>query len=196
MVSFCYDYKMKLISDSSKEQAILEWLKAEMDSARFSNDLHIAIKKLGYDEEIVTQPDLNNKQENAMRWQILKSFRTWLDKDFGDYDWELVELDKDDVSNLNYIDYSYWNELSDNSRKVGRAAENIVNGKVVFEVPNDRFHLVANDFESGLDFDPIIVVSNHNDNQGEILEGHLRATGYVLSQQTQKPLKAIWGRLR
>ncbi len=187
---------MKLISDSTKEQAILEWLKAEMGSARFSDDLHIAIKKLGYDEEVVTQPDLNNKQENAMRWQILKSYRTWLDRDFGGYDWELVELHKDDVSNLNYIDYSYWNELSDNSRKVGRAAENIENGKIVFDVPNDRFYLVARDVESGVDFDPIIVVSKHNDNQGEILEGHLRATSYVLSRDTPKPLKAIWGRLR
>ena len=102
-----------------------------------------------------------------------------------------VELDKDDVSSLNYIDYSYWNELSDDSRKVGRAVENIENGKVVFDVPNDRFHLIASDFESGVDFGPIIVVSKHNDNQGEILEGHLRATGYVLSRQTQKPLKAI-----
>ncbi len=187
---------MKIISSSSKERAVLEWLKAEIDSARFSDDLYEAIKKLGFSEEIITKANLDDKQENENRWQILKTYRTWLDRDFDDYEWKLVELDKNDVLELDYIDYSYWNELSDNTHKVGRAVKNIEDDKVVFDVPNDAFHLIAKDVERGKDFNPIIVVSKHGNKQGEILEGHLRATGYALSRHAQKSLRAIWGELR
>jgi hypothetical protein len=186
---------MKIIKNSSPEEAVLAWLKAELNSDRFSHDLKTAIDGLDQSEVLITEPNLDDVSENEMRWKILKNYRTWLDRDFDDYDWKEVELNKGDVADLDYIDYSYWNELSDNTRKVGRAANNISNHKIVFDVPNDRFYSVAKDAERGKDFTPIIVVSKRNDNQGEILEGHLRATGYALSEQT-KPLKAIWGELR
>jgi hypothetical protein len=187
---------VKIIKTSSSQEAVLYWLMAELNSGRFSDDLHKALNKLKCNEKIITNPDLDNNNDNLKRWQILKSYRSWLDINFDDYLWRLVELDQNDVSSLNYIDYSYWNELSDNTRMVGLAVKNIKNGKVVFDVPNDRFYSVAKDIKSGVDFLPIIVVSSDKNNQGEILEGHLRATGYVLSEKTHKPLKAIWGELR
>ena len=186
---------MNTIRISSANEATLEWLKAELSSARFSSDLHEALAKLNCNESIITKPDLSDKQENELRWQILKRYRTWLDRNFDDYNWEVVELGSKDVSSLNYIDYSYWNELSDNTRKVGQAAKNITNGRVVFDVPNDRFFSVAKDVENGTSLPPIVVVSNHDDNQGEILEGHLRATGFTLAKVAKSPLTAIWGKL-
>ena len=187
---------MKVIRISSAQEAVLCWLTAELDSARFSGDLHKALNELNCSEKIITNADLHDASANAVRWQILKNYRTWLDRDFEDYEWNLVELDQDDVASLNYIDYSYWNELSDNTHKVGRAARNITNSKVVFDVPNDNYYFVAKDVESGKDFAPIIVVSNNLDEQGEILEGHVRATGYALSQKPPKPLSALCGLLR
>lgn len=187
---------MKVIGSSSKEQAVLEWLRAEMNSDRFSDDLHTALKELGCDDEIVIKARLDDEQDNLLRWRILKSYRAWLDRNFDDYDWKKIELNKDDVNNLKYIDYSYWNELSDNTRTVGRAAKNVSNGKTVFDVPNDRFYSVAKDVENGTSLPPIIVVSNHYDNQCEILEGHLRATGFALAKVTERPLTAIWGTLK
>lgn len=187
---------MEVIKESSAEKAVLEWLKAELNSARFSEDLRAAITDLGCDEGIITEADINNEQENEIRWRILKAYRTWLDRNFDDYDWQEVELSRDEVSRLNYIDYSYWNELSDGTRKVGQAAMNIAAGKIVFDVPNDRFFAAAKLVEAGESFPPIIVVSGQNDASGEILEGHMRATGHALAGQAAQPLRAIWGKLR
>lgn len=125
----------------------------------------------------------------------MKEYRSWLDRDFKNYDWNEVELSREEVNELNYIDYSYWNELSDGTRKVGRAAKNVLDGKVVFDVPHDRFYSVAKAVETGAALPPIIVVSENNSEVGEIIEGHLRATGYSLAKQANLPLRAIWGRL-
>lgn len=187
---------MKVVKKSSGDEATLEWLKAELNSLRFSEDLHTALEALGYDENIITSADLDNEQENEIRWRILKSYRSWLDRDFNNYQWEEVELSREEVSDLSYIDYSYWNELSNGTRKVGRAAMNIIAGKIVFNVPNDRFFSVAKLVEAGTTFLPIIIVSDQTNPSGEILEGHMRATGYVLAEQAKQPLKAILGRLR
>lgn len=187
---------MKTITKSSPEEAVLEWLKAELRSDRFSGDLKSAIKELDDNETTITKANLHDKQENEIRWKILKSYRTWLKINFYDYEWYQVELSSVDVKKLNYIDYSYWNELSDYTRKVGRAAENVADGREVFDVPNDRFYSVAKDIENGISLPPIIIVSNYDINQGEIIEGHLRATGFVLAQVTERPLKAIWGTLK
>ncbi len=187
---------MEIIRKSTAEEATLEWLKAEMNSARFSDDLHAAVEALGYDEKLITVADMTNMQDNESRWGILKKYRNWIERDFSDYDWQIVQLDHGEVGNLKYIDYSYWNELSDGTRRVGRAAMNVAEGKIVFDVPHDRFHSVAKLVEDGTSLPPIIVVSNGDDNEGEILEGHLRATGYALARQTVKPLRAVWGMLR
>lgn len=188
--------EMKTIRNSSPEEATLEWLKAELNSDRFRSDLNTALIKMNAVEKIITDADLSSQDENETRWKILKSYRDWLDKDFEYYEWELVELDQADVSELHYIDYSYWNELSDNTRKVGAAAKNVMNDKVVFDVPNDKFFSVAEAVENGLDFGPIIVVSNSDKQEAEILEGHLRATGYIMAQKPTKPLRAIMGTKR
>lgn len=185
---------MKIVRDSSVDEAVLEWLKAELDSERFGGDLRAALARAQCDETIIRAADLHDAQANQKRWRILTDYRDWLDRDLNDYDWQWVELDQNEVGSLDYINYSYWNELSDNTRKVKRAAANIANGKVVFDVPNDRFWAVAQAVEAGGALPPIIVVSGPGDTPGEILEGHVRATGYVLARQTVRPLTAVWGR--
>lgn len=187
---------MKVIRKSSASEVTMEWLRAELDSERFGEDLRAAVNKSGYDETIITTANLVDNSANKARWTILKSYRTWLDCDFVDYDWDEVELSNDEVANLSYIDYSYWNELSDGTRKVGRAAANVAEGVVVFDVPNDGFFSVAKSVENGTRLPPIIVVNDKDRGTWEILDGHLRATGYILALKAKQPLKAMWGTLR
>ncbi len=187
---------MEVIEQSTADEVILEWLRAELDSDRFGNEVRAGIGSLGLNETIITGADLGNEQANRARWQLLKSYRTWVDGDLYSYDWQRVELDREDVGRLNYIDFSYWNELSDGTRKVARAAANVAKGTVVFDVPNDRFFSVAQAVEAGMSLPPIIIVASVGNDAGDILEGHLRATGYLLANQTQQPLKALWGQQR
>jgi hypothetical protein len=186
---------MKVIRNSTADEAVLAWLLAELDSTRFGGDLANAITKADCSDSIIRVANLLDRSENDKRWRILKSYRGWLDTDFNSYDWRLVELDQNGVAGLEYIDYSYWNELSDNTRKVKRAADNVRKGKVVFEVSNGGFFSIAKEVEAGKELPPIIVVSVADDAHGEILEGHRRATGYALASSPTQPLAAIWGLL-
>lgn len=53
--------------------------------------------------------------------------------------WYDAEIARAEIADLRYVDYSYWNELTDNSHLVKDGLANIRKGKVVFEVSNDRF---------------------------------------------------------
>ena len=182
---------MKIIRTSSPDEAVLLWLQAELKSRRFQNDLQKSLDKYGLSSQIITDPDLSDKSENSLRLKALKDYRDWFEDDVYAYDWKLVELAVDDVKALRYIDYSYWNELSDNSHLVGVAAENVKRGKVVFDVSNAHFFDIAKAVESGAQFAPIVVLEKE---QGlEIVEGHARATGYLLADSPTEQLQAIAG---
>lgn len=185
---------MKYLGKSSADEVVLEWLRAELGSTRFSGDLKSSLKHNRESEAVITSPNLNSRTENKARLSILLGY-SWLDFDLYKYSWQKIEFGQDDVRGLHYIDYSYWNELSENTREVGRAVQNVLDGKVVFDVPHDRFYDVANDFESGKEQPPIILISNSNSETSEIVEGHLRATGYVLARKVNRPLRGILGTL-
>jgi hypothetical protein len=92
----------------------------------------------------------------------LKDYRDWFEDDLYAYDWKLVELAVEDVKALRYIDYSYWNELSDNTHLVGVAAENVKRDKVVFDVSNAHFFDIAKAIKTGAQFAPIVVTRREN----------------------------------
>lgn len=182
---------MKVIRNSSPDEAVLIWLQAELTSKRFQNDLQKSLDKYGLRPQIITDSDLSNKSENDLRLKVLQNYRDWFEDDVYTHDWKLVELTGSDVRALRYIDYSYWNELSDNTHLVGVAAENVKRGKVVFDVSNAHFFAIAKAVEAGVRFAPIVVLERE---QGlEIVEGHARATGYLLAENATNPLQAVIG---
>jgi hypothetical protein len=182
---------MKVIRNSSPDEAVLIWLQAELVSKRFQDDLQKSLDKYGLSTQIITDPNLSDTSENDWRLKVLKDYRDWFEDNVYTYDWKLVELAVDDVKALRYIDYSYWNELSDNTHLVGVAAENVKRGKVVFDVSNAHFFDIAKAVETGAQFAPIVVLKRE---QGlEIVEGHARATGYLLADNVTKSLQAVIG---
>ena len=185
---------MKTVRASSSDEVVLVWLQAELKSKRFQNDLRKSLDKHDLDAQIITEPDLSNRSENDSRLMILKDYRDWFEDDVDAYRWELVELTPEDVKKLRCIDYSYWNELTDNTHFVGIAAKNVKRGKVVLDVSNDNFLSIASAVEAGTQFLPIIVLGRANGR--EIVEGHARATGYSLVASPSKPLLAVVGTLK
>lgn len=185
---------MKTIRTSNPDEAVLAWLQAELQSKRFQNDLQKSLDKYGLSTQFITNPNLDDMSENNSRLKVLRDYRHWFKDDVYAYSWELVELTSEEVKEIRYIDYSYWNELSDNTHLVGIAAKNVRRGKVVFDVRNDNFFSIANAVEAGTQFPPIIVLDRKKGR--EIVEGHARATGYSLVANPDKPLLAIVGTLK
>lgn len=184
---------MNIIRSSSPDEAIHAWLQAELASKRFKNDLQKSLDKYGLSTQIIIDPNLSDTSENDLRLKVLRDYRDWFEDDIYAYNWKLVELAVDDVKALHYIDYSYWNELSDNTHLVGVAAENVKRGKVVFDVSNAHFFAIARAVEAGAQFAPIVALERGENL--EIVEGHARATGYLLADNATNTLQAIVGTL-
>jgi hypothetical protein len=179
---------MKLLKAASEAAMVAAFLKAECFSPRFSGDLESAIRSLGVKEAVITQPDIASEQENEQRARVLGEYRGYrqnreMFQDIpANFKWYEGELCREEIGRLHYVDYSYWNELTDNTHLVKNAVANIRTGKVVFDVSNDRFWSFAEEISHGkYNFEPIILWGQNSGSPLEILEGHMRATALVLA---------------
>ena len=178
---------------------VARFLEAELPSPRFRPALLKVMDQLGVSEELILKPDLKDKEQNLLRDKLLGAVRGWkkgemLFHNFPDsVDWYAIELSPSELEWFKYINHSYWRELSDDSWLVSDAAENIRKGKEVSEESNQPFLDIAAKIESGKDFPEIILVAEDEDATPVILEGHLRATAYVLARKKPKTIKAILG---
>ena len=135
---------MKLVRKTTEEEMILAFLKGELNSKRFNDDLKNALNELGLDANIILNGNIEDGQENLDRLKIMKEFRGYPDeklfKRFPKIDeWKLVELSESDIDNIYYIDYDYWNELSNGTSKPVEAAKVIKSGVEIYGVSNRPF---------------------------------------------------------
>lgn len=108
--------KMVYLRESSEDEMILEFLKGEIKSERFQNEIFEVLKKLEVSVDLIEKADLNRIDENLKRKEIMRSFRGYggnihLFKNFPDIiRWIFAECTKEDINCIRYINYSYWNE--------------------------------------------------------------------------------------
>ena len=172
---------MKTIRISNENEMILEFLKGELNSNRFNDNLISILNELSYSSDIITNGDIDNEKENLLRLKIMGIYRGYpnqeLFENFPDiYKWNLVKLSSEDIDNIYYIDYDYWNELSNNTSKPTEAVKNIKNGIEIFNVSNKPFLDGIKDLENKT-FPPVILITC-NDEKFLIIEGHSRMTVY------------------
>ena len=65
---------MKLIRNATEAEMILEFLKGELNSKRFNEELNNAILKLNLSTSIILDGDITNEDENRSRLNIMKVF--------------------------------------------------------------------------------------------------------------------------
>lgn len=176
---------MNVLRTSSEEEMISEFLKAEYRSERFSEQIKKAMKKLLLDERIILSADLDNTNENIARKNLLGEFRGYglnseLFENFpNEIQWSLCNFVSDDLNNIRYIDYSYWNELSQGTHSPLTAAQTILNGIEIYDQSNAGFVKAAEFIKTGGKFlRPILLTSDSE--HFVIVEGHLRITAFAL----------------
>ena len=171
----------------SENEFISMFLKGELKSKRFSNQILKAIKKLKTNKEIIINPKLTNLRENNLRKAILEESRKYLSRKGlfegfpNDIKWYRSRFPSSFlVNNVKYIDYDYWLEITGGSRFPKDAIEKIKKNEKVFDVSYDNFIEASNYFKKGKIFEETIIVSDGKDYV--VLEGHLRLTVYTLNQ--------------
>lgn len=175
---------MKFIRNSNESEMILEFLKGELNSKRFNKDLNNVISELGIDSNIILNGKIEDEHENIDRLKIMKKFRGYPDeKIFEKFprikEWKFLELNENDIDNIYYIDYDYWNKLSSGTSKPVEAAKVINSGIEIYDVSNQPF-LDGVEYNNNNTFPPIILITC-NDEKYLIIEGHSRMTIYGLN---------------
>ena len=179
---------MNILRTSSEDEMISEYLKAEYYSERFSEHIKKVMKELLLDEGIILSADLNNTNENIARKKLLGEFRGYglnreLFENFpNEIQWDLYNFVSNDLNNIRYIDYSYWNELSKGTHSPLIAAQTILDGIEIYEQSNEGFVKAAEFIKSGGKFlRPVLLTSDLE--HFVIVEGHFRITAFALAPE-------------
>lgn len=175
---------MRIIRESNEDEMLLEYLKCEVGSKRFGDRLKKTLDELNLSKELITDANLNSTEENALRRKIMGKFRGYPTDDIFErfpknIDWKYVQFEEGDIDKIFYLNWDYWNEISDNTSKPTVAAVNIRNGIEYYNIPNERFFEGLADLEKGDKFNPIIVLT-YKGEKCVVIEGHSRMTIYGL----------------
>jgi hypothetical protein len=175
---------VKIVSQVQEDEVIAEFLIAEVNSDRFKEGI---LNALGdHDLNLLIKPNLNDQAENQIRRDILGETRGFgrnsdLFENFPtEVKWYKAFFEKQDLNEVMYINYSYWNELSSNTRLPLQASKNIMNQIEVFGISNQGFLDINLALKNGKVFPRLIFVSMNENSRVVVLEGHARLTAYYL----------------
>ena len=177
---------MRLVESLSESDMVASFLRAEIASERFGGEILAILERDRRDRSVIDKPDLGNEGENRYRVQLLGEFRGYnrdrsLFENFpADVGWHRAGLSPEELAQVRYIDYSYWNELSGGTRLPVDAAKKIRAGVEIYGVSNTRILRMADALRSGAAFPELILVGTAPGSDLVVLEGHRRLTAYAL----------------
>jgi len=177
---------VKIISQVQEDEVIAEFLFAEINSDRFNEEILHALGD--HDLNLLIKPNLNDQAENQIRRDILGQTRgfgrnTDLFENFPtEVKWYRALFGRQDLNKVMYINYSYWNELSSNTRLPLQASKNIMNHIEVFGISNEGFLDINLALKNGKVFPRLIFVSMNENSRVVVLEGHARLTAFYLDK--------------
>lgn len=189
---------MQYLNESSEDEMISEFLRAEYLSDRFSEQIKDAMSELLMDEHIILEADIKSADENSKRKKLLGKFRGYgLNQEMFERfptvtEWSLYSFTRDDLERIRYIDYSYWNELSAGTHMPTAAAETIRKGILIYGQDNSGFLRAAEYIRSGGTFPTMFFLTSDFENF-VIVEGHLRMTAYALAPECFNQVEVIVG---
>jgi hypothetical protein len=178
---------VKILNQVQEDEVIAEFLLAEINSDRFKEGILNALRD--HDLNLLIKPNLNDQTENKIRRDILGQTRgygrnTDLFENFPkEVKWYKALFKKQDLKEVMYINYSYWNELSSNTRLPLQASKNIMNQIEVYEISNQGFLDINLVLKNGKVFPRLIFVSMNENSRIVVLEGHARLTAYFIESE-------------
>jgi hypothetical protein len=175
---------MNLIWPTTEAEMITVYLKGEITSRRWGQLIVDRLRQDQQSRSIVDSPDITNLAENVYRRRLLASYRGYVFEELPAHTtWYRAGLNREEVARVKYIDYDYWNELSNQTRLPCVAAETIRAGRQVFRVSNQGFLDLVQALREGACFSELIVVGASPASELTVFEGHVRLTAYMLAPE-------------
>ncbi len=178
---------MHLLRAITEDEMVSVFLKTEINSVRFEQEILALLHRDKRDRSVIDMPALNDIQENTYRLQLLGDFRGYRRNagmfiGFPDHvEWHRASLTPDELMQVRYIDYSYWNELSDGTRLPMVAAQTIRAGRVIYGQSTQGYLRLAEELCRGGQFPELILTAVSLSAPLVVMEGHVRLTTYALS---------------
>lgn len=179
----CQPRQVRVLGPASEDDMVLAFLRAELDSSRFSRQLLTALADLGFDRTLVDEADLGDPEQNAGRRRVLDEYRGYERRIglFGglpkDVSWSWVALTPEELADVRYIHWDYWLEVSGGSR---RPSDAIARMRRQWEDPDDEVRQIADAVARGSLPHEIVVVGRPPGRDLVVLEGHVRLSGLLL----------------
>jgi hypothetical protein len=184
---------MRWLRPSSEAEMIALFLRTELHSTRWQDDLRVLMERAGLPDRAVTAPDLGDDAENRARLRLLTQqrgygTRTEIFEGFpDDVCWQWMVITPAELAGVRYIEYDYWVELSGGTRLAVDAARRIRAGVAPFGVPNDGLLRMAQAVAGGARFPSLILVTTGLGGDLVLLEGHARLTAFMLARDRLPP---------
>ena len=191
---------MRVVRSIDEDEMIAVFLACELGSFRFGENLKQLLRRDAVEPAVIEAPDLADEQQNDYRRRLLGEVRG-LDHDRAnfhgfpdDVTWERCLLTPDEVSRIEYCDYSYWLELSKGTRRPADGAARLKQGvKQIMRQSTAQFRRAAAALRAGTTFREMILAT-HDRDRLVVIEGHLRLTAYMMEPDlVPDELEAILG---
>ena len=185
---------MRQLGNSSEDEMILAFLRAEAYSPRFKGLLRDA---LGGDLSLVYTARLNEPSDNLKRHAALTAYRGYGSRTLlfggfpGKVDWRRVALSRADLGALLYANYPTWVELSGGSRLVRDGALNV--GRLSVEDIHTNVAEVEEGIRTGRIYPEPILAAESSSSTHVVVEGHTRVTALYRSLEEDAEIEAIVG---
>ncbi len=185
---------------ATEDDMVLAFLRAEINSPRFGplyKQCFDQLRPFGVTQQmLLDNADLGSPLHNRQRIEILKAVRGYRGNNAlftgfpEDAKWRRVDLEPSDWIKTKYANYPTWVTLSGGTRIVAHGAHNI-NSIPATEDANKNIEQIVTALKNGRRYPELIGVDADN---GEIVlvEGHSRATAYILARFTE-PVPCIIG---
>jgi hypothetical protein len=177
---------MREAGSVAEDEVVLAFLKAEIDSPRFGPIYVDILQNSELDRTaLIERANLSSDADNRTRLELLKTVRgyradAYLFRNFpADTRWRRVDLTPVDVGNLKYANFPTWTKLSGGTRLVADGARNIDRIQTA-ENANANIKAVAKAVAAGQRYPELITVEA-SDGALILVEGHTRATAYVVA---------------
>jgi hypothetical protein len=186
---------------AAEPEVVLAFLRGEIDSHRFGNDVRRGLVDAG-GLQLVRSPDLDSEEENRARERALATARGWRDSELFEgfpekVDWYHGVVPPDALSRVRFIDYSYWNELSGGSRRPADVLSTLRSGSLppwLSELGTDWCYQFAAQLATAEAVDDLIVMATPDLSKLVLLEGHARLTAiFVGGLQRRLTIRAYLG---
>lgn len=189
---------MRVLGHSSIDEMVLAFLRAEASGPRWTSMFPTLERRL------LEQPNLTSSAENTARADALATYRGDVRTGTGffqrlpvDTSWERWSLHPSELGDVRYANHVTWQRLSGGSRRVRDGAANVERIQV-YENGHDinaGVRACAHVIDAGEPMAALIAVADNSDGRDLVLmEGHTRATAYLIATDPPTDVTLLVGR--